>query len=256
VREKQNHFSTSNQPPWKTTLKRLGGILCVVGVYGLYYPIGMSTYGKETYILTLPIDKWIPLSLIWLYPYSFIYLCVFTPVCVIKSEKVFMRTLAAALLVLLSGFTVFLLFPTELVLRPKDFPTDTFLYWGLRFTHWVDPPFNCFPSMHVTMGSLTALACWKADKVIGSAMLVMAGLISLSTMFIKQHYFLDVVLGLLLAYVAYQWLIHPIPTDDIPENELRYPRLYPICLFLFGIAMIIGMYIAFRYGWKPWESHT
>lgn len=53
---------------------------------------------------------------------------------------------------------------------------EGFAVWGLRALYRADPPCNCFPSLHVAHSFVSAL-------------------VAMSTVFIKQHYVLDVIAG-------------------------------------------------------------
>jgi len=69
-----------------------------------------------------------------------------------------------------------------------------------------DNPYNCFPSIHVLNSVLIALFTFESEKVhkLTKAICVIISVsIILSTMFIKQHYFADVVAGIIFACILY-----------------------------------------------------
>ena len=51
-----------------------------------------------------------------------------------------------------------------------------------------DTPYNCFPSIHVGHSFVSALVCYRVDRRVGFTALIVATLVGLSTLFIKQHY--------------------------------------------------------------------
>lgn len=78
-----------------------------------------------------------------------------------------------------------------------------------RWTHsWsVMQPYACLPSMHVT---LTAYPCCVALSVlrtrwVKTLSVVGALLIAISTLTLKEHYVLDTLAGLVLAFLSFTW---------------------------------------------------
>ena len=71
-----------------------------------------------------------------------------------------------------------------------------------------DTPFNCFPSLHAAVSTICFYAWYRYNKVRRSAVtkvvaivaLVVATGVILSTLFIKQHYIVDEIAGILLAW--------------------------------------------------------
>ena len=74
--------------------------------------------------------------------------------------------------------------------------------------HWhVDTNTNVFPSVHVVGSAGAALAVWdsprlRAQPLLRWGVVLLAALICVSTLFIKQHAILDVVSGLVLSLAA------------------------------------------------------
>lgn len=69
-----------------------------------------------------------------------------------------------------------------------------------------DNPYNCFPSIHVLNSVLIALYTCGSEKVCKWTKvicIIMSVSISLATMFIKQHYFVDVLAGVIFACILY-----------------------------------------------------
>jgi hypothetical protein len=71
----------------------------------------------------------------------------------------------------------------------------------LRFVQKFDQPTNCFPSMHVSVATLTAL---HATPHLGGMAFDFSVLIALSCVFTKQHYLLDLPFIAALGWFAYQ----------------------------------------------------
>lgn len=106
---------------------------------------------------------------------------------------------------------IFLLFPSCQELRPAQFSRDNPLTKIVGLLYAVDTNTNVFPSEHA-IGALAVLAAAINTKSLRSpgkiaAFTILAVLISLSTVFLKQHSILDVLAALPICAVAY-WLCY------------------------------------------------
>ncbi len=113
-----------------------------------------------------------------------------------------------------AGMTIFLListvFPNGLMLRPVVFPRDNVFTDLVKMLYLVDTPTNVFPSLHVFNSLAACIAIAKSERlrkhpVICTGAYILAGLIILSTMFLKQHSVIDVIGAVFMAYVLYQF---------------------------------------------------
>lgn len=83
------------------------------------------------------------------------------------------------------------------------------------YAHYAkDPSFNCFPSLHAAVATITFYA-WhryaglrrsRAVRGISIGMLVVGIGVVLSTLFVKQHYIADEIAGILLAWGVGRWM--------------------------------------------------
>jgi membrane-associated phospholipid phosphatase len=77
----------------------------------------------------------------------------------------------------------------------------------LAFVRRFDGASNCFPSMHVSVATLTAL---HLQSALGPWVFLFPVLIALSCLFTKQHYLVDLPAGAALgwiSFVCFQWLL-------------------------------------------------
>ena len=133
---------------------------------------------------------------------------------------------------LITGFTICLAFcaivPNGQNLRPERFERETVFTWVISKIYAADTNTNVFPSMHV-VGMLAGLAAAmnsSAMKRLRLPVAVLAVLVSASTVFIKQHSFLDVIGGAALCLPLYI-CIYTIPKlrarrgkrHEISENQ-------------------------------------
>jgi len=194
----------------------------------------------------LPWDRALPLQPIWALIYGALYMfLIVLPVIVVREEAHIRRTFWAYLAVWITAYICFLVYPT-VAPRPREFVGDGFAVWGLRFLYDADPPYNCFPSLHVAHSFVSALTCYRLDRRLGHGALLCASLVAISTLFTKQHYIADVVAGIVLAFVAYRLILRGYPRRSVPELDRRLaPVLALAVLAVVGLG-VVGFWIAYR----------
>jgi len=195
------------QNTWWSRLLVAGLIIPFLLLYGLNNRLAAS-HGHYL-ILKFAIDDWIPLNRYFVFPYYYWYIQVtagmLLPVFIRRADRLIYRHILAMCLAVLISNAVFLLMPTY-VPRPEVTGQDVFSQM-IRWIYSVDYPYNCFPSQHVCFAALAANAWFLAGPRRWWFHLVnLAGLvaISLSTVFIKQHYTPDILGGLLAAWAGWQ----------------------------------------------------
>ncbi len=176
------------------------GVLTFILPYTLINNLSM---GKEAYHLLLPIDSLIPFvpSFVIFYLITLIYVIV-VPYIIIKDPKQFSALARSFIFTMFAAYTIFLLFPVKTVLRPENLANG--LFTGLvKMSYYFDAPgFNNFPSLHVALSLLASLIIFEHDKKHLWVWILFIG-ITLSTMLIKQHYFIDAVAGALLGIIGF-----------------------------------------------------
>lgn len=114
-----------------------------------------------------------------------------------------------------TGMTVFLIistvFPNGQDLRPVVFARDNIFVDMVRVLYRADTCTNVFPSLHVFNSLSVCIAvhesqALKKHRGVCWGAYVLAGLIILATMFLKQHSVLDVIGACLMACVLYQFV--------------------------------------------------
>jgi|YelNatPaOPRAMG01_1025707.scaffolds.fasta_scaffold09919_7 membrane-associated phospholipid phosphatase len=162
--------------------------------------------GMKFYNLTTFIDRSIPFTPGWVWIYLLYYPFCFTPLFLLNNIDTFRRVAAAYLLEFIIAFIVFLSFPVRMI-RPEIVPV-TLSEKIVEVIYRVDPGFNVFPSLHVANSFLVALIFYRYNRTVGIIFIFIAVLISISTLFVKQHYFFDVVTGLLDVAVVYPFVFY------------------------------------------------
>ena len=227
-----NDLAASLRRPYRVTLP----MVLLVSLVPLYIFIGEWVAGRTLHAPALALDRAIPLQPAWALVYGCLYFfLIVLPVFVVRHEEQIRRTVFAYLFICITAYVCFLLYPT-IAPRPLTLLGDGFAITGLRFLYGADPPYNCFPSLHVAHSFVSALACLRIHRGVGVFTLLCASLVGLSTLFTKQHYVLDVVAGFVLAAIAY--LLFLRKSADIPELDRRLaPRFAMVAAGLIVVLL-------------------
>lgn len=182
------------------------------GVIGLifiivnsFYPI-INQYRENTAILTSFVDTGINFNKYFIIPYIIWYGYVFGFIAflfIVDGECYYKLSIALIFTMLLS-FVIFIYFPTY-VPRPEVSPVDLISKLVLAI-YSQDKPYNCLPSAHVTYSLLVAFYVSKSENIKGIVKVASSFvciLIILSTLYVKQHYFLDLVTGVIISYLIF-----------------------------------------------------
>ncbi len=193
------------------------GILYLVLQHSLYLAghYLASWFGITPFLPKTPLDDMIPIVSIFIIPYiwSYIYWAM-GPMVVSKCEKEhFADFMAAIVVACLAGMLVLAFFPTymdrvaEGLFAVPDNPT---VFDKLRMFWYSldgsDMAYNLLPSFHCLNSTLCYLGVARRKEIplwFRVYSLVITILIYASTLCVKQHYFPDVVTGILLAVIAY-----------------------------------------------------
>jgi membrane-associated phospholipid phosphatase len=209
-------------------------LLMLVPVY-VYIPGFVS--GRTLHAPELSLDRAVPLVPSWALVYGSLYLfLIVLPVFVVRQEEHIRRTVLAYLTVWATAYVCFLIYPT-VAPRPGEVVGEGFAVSGLRFLYSADPPYNCFPSIHVAHSFVSALAVHRTHRAVGVAATLCAVLVAASTLFSKQHYVLDVVAGTVLAWVAYMVFLRRLSHKTVSELDHRVAPVF--ALVTIGIVCVV-----------------
>ena len=165
-----------------------------------YLPINEFSVGRRAHILYLPGEERLPFLPLFEYLYVLTYFLPLLFLRTIHDYAVFRRLYGAFFIVLLVAYTTYLLFPVYLERPPLK--VDSLHTWLLSL-EYMDKSYNHFPSLHVAWTWLTVYASQVSPKA-KTGLAVLAVGISLSTLFVKQHYIADVLYGYALAWLAWR----------------------------------------------------
>lgn len=178
---------------------------------------------------------------LWVFPASVL------PLFVVRCPRLLRRTVAsygAAIAVSLVLFAALPVTSTGLRMDRSALDATRFSPWAVSLLYRIDPPFNLFPSLHLSIAALGALSAWKARRSYGAATLVGVALTGASICTVKQHFVLDGLGGIALAAGLHGLVLRgyrPTPGED-PSYGWRGPAAYAALL----AVNYAGFYVAFR----------
>ena len=214
----------------KEIIARKKTLLCRVAVilgFCIFYLSGFSwlenRHVSGIHITACALDYKIPFQEIFIIPYLlwFVYIAA-TVIYFLLHEDENFNALAGTLAL---GMTLFLvvsaIYPNGLNLRPVTFERDNIFIRLVQFVYKNDTPTNVLPSIHVynSLGAAIAIGHSQALKKHRGIQFVsygLAGLIILSTMFLKQHSVTDVIAAVALTFMIYP-LIYVTQTKRAPK---------------------------------------
>ncbi len=214
-------------------------MVVLMALVPFYLFIARAISDRTLYAPALSLDRALPLQPAWALVYGALYaFLIVLPVLLVRQDDHIRRTFLAYLMVWIAAYVCFWVYPT-IAPRAAKVPGTGFAVWGLRFLYDADPPYNCFPSLHVAHSFVSALTCYRVHRRVGIVAIICASLVGLSTLYTKQHYILDVIAGAFLAGVAYVVFLRGYPREKIPALERRLAPAFALCvvgIVAFGVA--------------------
>ncbi|MBQ7485791.1 MAG: phosphatase PAP2 family protein [Oscillospiraceae bacterium] len=170
------------------------------------------------------VDDWIPFREEFLIFYCFWYLLVFVSAVYFLLYDVdsFKKLHVFLLITQVVSVAVYIIYPTRQDLRPASFERQNFLTALMANIYAADTNTGVCPSIHVAY-SIAIASVWlkyrEASRLWKAFIAVITVLICLSTMFVKQHSFVDVVAAAALCLVAEVIVFHVIYPAKKPARE-------------------------------------
>lgn len=174
-------------------------ILCMIF---LLYPI-LNNETQQLHIVKTWVDDYIPLIPVFSIPYLlYIPYITFTLTFFVFFSK-YKHSITFSVISCILIASLFYVFYQTTVPRTEILSRDLFSRL-IELIYLIDKPYNCFPSLHVT---LSVLVCFYWKKLLPGAcqlsLFFLTFLIVLSTVFVKQHYIPDLLSGIILALLGY-----------------------------------------------------
>lgn len=174
--------------------------------------------GNEHTPITV-LDQALPVVSIFAVPYLFWFLFIgmMLVVFAFSYEDDYYRLVNSLIVGTVISTLIFYFYPT-VIARPGIPGTDPFSAM-VRFIYSVDNPFDCLPSLHILYALLPTFFFCKCSKSSfwKTATVITFVLICLSTVFIKQHYVMDVLIASAIGSVLYI-----VFATDLLANALEF----------------------------------
>ena len=158
-----------------------------------------------------PLDDRIPFCEWFLIPYLFwfVFLVGMHLYLLLFDVPAFRRFMYYIMITYGVTMAIYLIYPTCQELRPEEFARDNFLTRFMAAFYAFDTNTNVCPSIHVEGSIAVALAAWDTPRfqtpLWRTVFMGTALLISVATVFVKQHSVLDVFWALVLCAAA--WVV-------------------------------------------------
>ena len=209
-----------------------------------YLVIGAYVSNRTLHSPALALDHIWPLEPGWSLVYLSLFLAALLPVFVVHQQELIRRVVLAYLFIWLLAYVVFLVYPTAAPAH-ADVIGNGFSAVALRTIYGSDVPYNCFPSLHVAQCFLAAFTCDRVNRGVGFTTGIWASLVALATLFTKQHYVIDVIGGVLLAYIAHRVFLGGYAREATPDQERKLAPL--LALAAFGLYGLLAAGLWFMY---------
>jgi membrane-associated phospholipid phosphatase len=175
------------------------GAYQLVNRFPLREPAELSMTALDQAVPFLP--QLLPLYISYLVYYFF-------TVARLENDREVNAVFYATHLQLLLSLVVFVIYPVRM---PRElFYAGPSYNWADTFWRWFDAPNNCFPSLHASNVMLLMEVNWRR-RGCWPALLAGAAIIT-STLFVKQHYAVDLLGGALVYLVARAFLARLVIT--------------------------------------------
>ncbi len=203
-------------------------LLSIWVVYLVLFFIIEHVVTDNYWVSYLPLDDKIPFCEYFIIPY-----CMWHPLLALMTAYLaffdagnFKRYMAFIGIGFLTTGIFCLLFPNGQDLRVTAFPRENFCSWLVRLVYAADTNTNVLPSMHVIGCGALIAACFHTPSLrkhhLHWVMLPLGLLISVSTVFVKQHSILDFIVAVPFTLLVH-WLVYGVIFRARPSARKAHP---------------------------------
>jgi len=174
-------------------------VLVIIGIYQFYFWTQRNHYRKPISLYT-KIDDYFTLKPWWIWVYSGVYypIIVFM-IFSFQDFRHFNYTVFSFFMLLMCQMIFFVFMPVQ---TPDEWRAavngDSITHRFMRYVQTLDKTSNCFPSMHMSVSSLTAMHLQMNYPEFGNWVWTFPVAIAFSALYTKQHFFMDLIPGVLL----------------------------------------------------------
>ena len=212
-----------------------------------YFGVGLGVDPSRARELRTALDGRIPFIARSVWVYLGLFPASLLPLFVVRCPRLFRRATLSYAIAIAASLVVFVAMPvTSIGLRtdPSLLDVTRFSSWAVSTLYAIDPPFNLFPSLHLSIALLAALAAGKARRAYGAAAWAGLAPVAASICTVKQHFVLDGLGGAALAAVVHAVVLRPY--RPLPSTDPAYGWRGPTAFAAFAAALYAGLYLGFR----------
>ncbi len=195
-------------------------------VYGIFFFLAeRGGLVDNFHLMYSPLDDLIPFCEYFLIPYLFwfVYLVGMILYALFFDAETFRKMMRFIIITYSAAILIYFLFPTAQNLRPASFPRDNIFARFLTGFYSFDTNTNVCPSIHVIGSVAVMIAAWNSRHFHSPgwriAFSVAGVLISISTVFLKQHSVLDILAALPLCLAAYLIVYKRRPVQEDASRQ-------------------------------------
>lgn len=199
------HWKDLNTPQWRHLY-----YLLFWPVYGIFFLTVERLWIRDYYYpIHCALDDLIPLCEYFLIPYLFwfVFLVGMVLYTMIWEKESFVGFMKFIIVSYSLAVAVYMIFPNCQELRPVEFVRDNLFTRFLAGFYQFDTNTNVCPSIHVIGSVAVAVCAWKSPRFSAplwrTVFSVTALLISVSTVFLKQHSVIDLLAAVPVCVIAY-----------------------------------------------------
>lgn len=197
-----------------------------VGYFSLYFLTENLIPVEKCYPMHCFVDDLIPFHEAFVIPYTSWYLLIVISLLFFMLYDVdsFKKLQTYIIITQVVAMFFYIILPTRQDLRPEVFPRENFLTSVVAFLYSFDTPTGVCPSLHVAY-SLGIASVWLKSKdasVLWKVIVVIwIVIICLSTAFVKQHSFVDILAALPLGVLAEILTFHVFKFKETPLKKFQ-----------------------------------
>lgn len=178
-------------------------------LYGIIFFLLEAVWIRDCHFVYSFIDDYIPFCELFVIPYYFwfVFLIGMSVYSLLFDIGTFKKYMWYIILTYSLTILIYILYPTAQGLRPAEFTRNNILTNIVEKLYNFDTNTNVCPSLHVIGSFSVMFAAWN-DKGLSSrkiriGFVIATILISLSTVFLKQHSIIDVATAVILSFACY-----------------------------------------------------
>lgn len=179
-------------------------------LFGLVFFLLEDIWIRDSYrAVYCPLDDCIPFCELFVIPYFawFLFLIGAHVYTLLYNVPAFRRLMGYIMVTYTVSTLIFILFPSCQTFRPQVFPRDNFLTEIVEWLYDFDTNTNVCPSLHVVGSVAAMLAFWDCERFSAKGRRFGLGLvafvISVSTVFLRQHSVIDLLVAVPVCILGY-----------------------------------------------------